>query len=320
LVNMIGMFVSTLPYRVELDLHWSFDELVQHVREKCLSILEHSYYPLQHILTDLHLTQLNVSFFETMFDFVNVSKDVEHLCLGGANLERISLEQSTEVAKFDFSLTFEYNPSSYNKRLSCRFVCSHDLFEKSTISKLAHRFEYMFEQLFQTQSSSTSMIDMSSSINEVSLILHEEAEEMELAVFNRLENILNEAPASFAQIRLWHNECVRFTPHISQVPIYNMPFVYHLHSHHTLSIQHLRQALQPIVTKHQSLRTSLIFYAENNRHLQRIIDMDDDNGQLFTFIENTYETQEQLSDIIHEEKCNPQLLDLTQGLVFRCHL
>ncbi|CAF4261173.1 unnamed protein product, partial [Adineta steineri] len=42
LVNMIGMFVSTLPYRVELDLHWSFDELVQHVREKCLSILEHS--------------------------------------------------------------------------------------------------------------------------------------------------------------------------------------------------------------------------------------------------------------------------------------
>ncbi|CAM4852354.1 unnamed protein product, partial [Rotaria magnacalcarata] len=35
LQNLIGMFVSTLPYRVELDLHWLFDELAQHVREKC---------------------------------------------------------------------------------------------------------------------------------------------------------------------------------------------------------------------------------------------------------------------------------------------
>ncbi|CAF4471186.1 unnamed protein product, partial [Adineta steineri] len=48
--------------------------------------------------------------------------------------------------------------------------------------------------------------------------------------------------------------------------------------------------------------------------------MDDDNGQLFTFIENTYETQEQLNDIIHKEKYNPQFFDAAQGLVFRCHL
>jgi NRPS condensation-like uncharacterized protein len=42
LENMIGMFVSTLPYRIQLDPYWSFDELVKNVREKCLSILEHS--------------------------------------------------------------------------------------------------------------------------------------------------------------------------------------------------------------------------------------------------------------------------------------
>ncbi|CAF1551752.1 unnamed protein product, partial [Adineta steineri] len=34
LVNMIGMFVSTLPYRVELDPQWSFDEVVKYVQEK----------------------------------------------------------------------------------------------------------------------------------------------------------------------------------------------------------------------------------------------------------------------------------------------
>ncbi|CAF4238681.1 unnamed protein product, partial [Adineta steineri] len=153
LVSMIGMFVSTLPYRVELDPHWSFNESVQQVREKCLSNLGHSHYPLQHILDDNRLNQSNVSFLETMFDFISVSKDVEHLCLSDTNLEQISLEQSAEVSKFDFSLRFLYNPLSDNKRLSCSFVCSHDLFESSSVSKIAQRFQYMFEQLFQTQSS-----------------------------------------------------------------------------------------------------------------------------------------------------------------------
>ncbi|CAF1559973.1 unnamed protein product [Adineta steineri] len=99
-----------------------------------------------------------------------------------------------------------------------------------------------------------------------------------------------------------------------------MPFLYRLHSHHTLSVQHLRHALELIVTKHQSLRTSVIFHTETDRLLQRIIDMKDKNRQLLTFIESTYETQEQLNDIIHEEKYNPQLFDAAEGLVFRCHL
>ena len=79
LQNMIGMFVSTLPYRLQLDSHWSFDELVGHVREKCLSILQHSHYPLQHILADFHLNQSNVSFLETMFDFITVPSNVDQL-------------------------------------------------------------------------------------------------------------------------------------------------------------------------------------------------------------------------------------------------
>ena len=54
--------------------------------------------------------------------------------------------------------------------------------------------------------------------------------------------------------------------------------------------------------------------------MQRIVDFHDGKNRLYTFIENTYETQEQLNDIMHEERRNPQLFDLAQGLVFRCHL
>jgi hypothetical protein len=99
-----------------------------------------------------------------------------------------------------------------------------------------------------------------------------------------------------------------------------MPFLYRLCSQHTLSIKQLRYALQIIVIKHVSLRTSLIFDTDRNRLIQRIIDSKDNENQLFTFIESTFETDEQLTEIMHVEKSNSQLFNLSQGLVFRCHL
>ncbi|CAF1533604.1 unnamed protein product, partial [Adineta steineri] len=320
LQNMIGMFVSTLPYRAELDPHWSFNEVAKHVREKCLSILEHSHYPLQHILGDNQLTQSNVSFLEIMFDFITVSKEVEYLCLNDTNLKQISLEQSLEMSKFDFSVTFEYNPLSDNKKLSCSLICSRDLFEKSTISKIAQRFEYMLKQLFKTQLSNAFTTDTNSSINKASLILPDEAEEMKLVVFHRLENIVNEAPASFAQARIWLDERIRFDPEKPQVAIYNMPFIYRMQSSHTLSVKQLHQALQITVDKHLSLHTSLTFDAEMNVLMQRVITRKENHTDMFSIIESTYETDEQLNNILHDEKRNPQLFNLAQGLVFRCHI
>ncbi|CAF4140373.1 unnamed protein product, partial [Adineta steineri] len=179
LQNMIGMFVSTLPYRLQLNSHWSFDELAGNVREKCLSILEHSHYPLQHIL----------------------------------------------------------------------------------------------------------------------------------------------GSASNAQARIWLDEQTRFDRHKSKVTIYNMPFIYQLCSSDVLSTVLLHQALLKLINKHQSLRTLLIFNTQNNMLMQRILDSNDYyNNKLFTFIQSTYETHEQLNNIIYNEQTNSQYFDLTQGLVFRCHL
>ncbi|CAF4148434.1 unnamed protein product, partial [Adineta steineri] len=322
LVNMIGMFVSTLPYRLEIDSNWTFYELVKYVQEKCLSILEHAHYPLQHILDDNRSNQSSVSFLETAFDFISVSKDMGHLSLNDVNLEQVSLNGLYEMAKFDFSLTFVYNSSSDDNQLSFSFVCSHDLFEKSSISKIARRFEYMFEQVFQTQSSNTPMIDMSSSVKKVCLILPDEAKEMELVVFHRFENIVNEAPASFAQARIWLDERTRFDPDKPQIAIYNMPFVYRLQPGHTLSTKQLHHALQRTANKHPSLHTSLHFDIEKNQLMQRLITHDhkNNNNSMFSIIETTYETEEQLNEILHDEKRNPQVFNLSQGLVFRCHL
>jgi hypothetical protein len=53
--------------------------------------------------------------------------------------------------------------------------------------------------------------------------------------------------------------------------------------------------------------------------MQRIVDSNENKKQMFTFIESTFETIEQLNDIMHDEKHNSQLFNLREGLVFRCH-
>ncbi|CAF4098502.1 unnamed protein product [Adineta steineri] len=264
LVNMIGMFVSTLPYRVELDPHWSFDEVAKYVQEKCLSILEHSHYPLQHILSDNRLNQSNVSFLETMFDSITISKETNYLSLNDVNLEEVSLQESYEMAKFDFSLNVAHNPSSDENRLSCCFICSRDIFDGKTVVMIA--------------------------------------------------------PASFAQCRIWSKNQRDADTNLSSLAAHGIPFFYRLYIGDILSVQKLRYALQFIANKHESLHTSLIYDSNKNLLMQRVLSQPDNNNGMFTITESSYETDEQLNVIIVNEKCNPELFDLAQGLVFRCHI
>ena len=99
-----------------------------------------------------------------------------------------------------------------------------------------------------------------------------------------------------------------------------MPFVYRLSPSSSLSVKQLRHALQLVVTKHQSLRTSLTFDTKNNQLTQRIFQSNDSSEKLFTFHKSTFETDEQLDEIMHDEKRHSQHFDLAQGLVFRCHI
>ena len=128
------------------------------------------------------------------------------------------------------------------------------------------------------------------------------------------------ASVSYAQARIWLDERIRFHSDQPLVAIYNMPFLYRLLAGDTLSITQLRHALQLTVIKHQSLRTSLVFDTDKNVLMQRVTDISYNNNKLFAFIESTFETNEQLNDIMYNQKCNSQLFNLSQGLVFRCHL
>ena len=129
-------------------------------------------------------------------------------------------------------------------------------------------------------------------------------------------------PASFAQTRLFqHHDTISPTLDKPSTTLVGMPFVYSLHPGYILSVAQLQHALQLVVNKHPSLHTSLIFDTQNNQLIQRIIhSYNQNNMTLFTFTQSIYHTHEQLRQILHDEKYNSQLFDLSQGLVFRCHL
>jgi hypothetical protein len=192
LENIIGMFVSTLPYRIQIDSQCSFDELVTHVREKCLSVLEHSHYPLQHILSDSHLPLSNALFLEVMFDFITASSDIGQISIDGATLEQFSSQRSLGVAKFDFMFMFLYNPTLDDDRLSYHMICSRDLFDASTVKTIARRFQYFMFQILTSNFDATSVDRSLLSVKEISLILPEEADEMQRICFRRSSTIFNE--------------------------------------------------------------------------------------------------------------------------------
>ncbi len=128
-------------------------------------------------------------------------------------------------------------------------------------------------------------------------------------------------PASYAQAHIWLDERASINPERPKVAIYNMPFVYRLSTGGILSITQLRRALQQVVMKHKSLRTSLIFNVDENILMQRIIEpTGDDKNQLYAFIESIITTDEDLHGIVQDERDNPNHFDVSRGLVFRCHI
>lgn len=191
LQNIIGMFVATLPVRVQLDSRWAFAELVRSVQEKCLSNFAHSHYPLQQILADHRLNYSNAPFLSVLFELNTVSSDVHQLKLDGATLEQVYVEELHEATLFDLNVIFVYNPKVETKKLLFHVYGSRDVFEQSTVSKIAQRLQGIFSQLFETKSKFTKM-DQLIPIGELSVTLPEEADEMQGAIFRRSSNFINE--------------------------------------------------------------------------------------------------------------------------------
>jgi non-ribosomal peptide synthetase component F len=206
LMSVIGMFVNIIPLRCQLDPHWSFYQLVKHVREVITSSLEYSYFPLQRILTQHHNSS-TPAFLDTSFVFHSTkNKNTENdVMIGSSELHATSISFKISgdeiMSKFDFTLTIHYDANI--NQFSCTIDASLDLFNAETINKISRRFHSILKQIFQFS------IDdqMKKPVYELSLILPDE---------NLAMQSLNNTEVLFPSVTCIHHEFVNQAMKYSQ--------------------------------------------------------------------------------------------------------
>ncbi|CAF4313863.1 unnamed protein product, partial [Adineta steineri] len=115
--------------------------------------------------------------------------------------------------------------------------------------------------------------------------------------------------ASFAQERIFLDEQIRF----SNKHIFYNNFVALRVTEGILSINRVLQALQLVLRKHDILRTSLVFNNDDSTLQQYVTG----NHKTFTFLDQqTFESDNELQNIIYRTVINPDLFDLSSGRVF----
>jgi non-ribosomal peptide synthetase component F len=107
----------------------------------------------------------------------------------------IKISENEIMSKFDFALTLHYNQSI--NQLSCTIDASLDLFNRTTVDKIAQRFHSMLEQVLNRTD-----VQMKNHIYELSLILPEEG---------LLTRSMNHRKVLFPPVSCIHHEFVSQT-------------------------------------------------------------------------------------------------------------
>jgi non-ribosomal peptide synthetase component F len=169
LKSVIGLFDNTIPLRCRLNPYWSFHEIFKEVKEMMADSLQYSYFPLERILAQ-HPNISKAAFLDTCFVFQSSeNRNMDNAAVIGDSqlhsmLMSIKISENEMMSKFDFALNIQYNQST--NQLSCRIVASLDLFDTTTLDKIAQRFHSMLEQLFNVTDDQINKL-----IYELSLIL-----------------------------------------------------------------------------------------------------------------------------------------------------
>ncbi|MFF7457090.1 amino acid adenylation domain-containing protein [Kitasatospora sp. NPDC008115] len=137
---LIGYFVNTLPIRTRLDGEPSFTEVLERVRAACLGAYEHQEVPFELVAGELNTARDLSRPPVYQVSFAYGREAVPDLALGGAKLEQVLVRSGG--ARFDLELqAFDRDGG-----LSGWFEYDRDLFDESTVVRLAGHFRRLAEQ------------------------------------------------------------------------------------------------------------------------------------------------------------------------------
>ena len=138
---IIGLFVNTLALRTSLAGNPTFRELLERVRDTAVGALAHQEFPFDRVVQELNPERdsSRTPIFQTLFAFQTAP--LGSLACPGMSITPLSISMGT--SKFDISLILEPIESGLHATLEY----STDLFERSTIERMANGFRSLVQSV-----------------------------------------------------------------------------------------------------------------------------------------------------------------------------
>jgi amino acid adenylation domain-containing protein len=152
--DLIGLFVNTLVLRSELSGTQTFKELLIRVRDVCLGAYAHRNLPFEKLVEELQ-PERDVSrnpLFQVMFAFQNRISPTFNF--PGLAVEAIDIESSTAKLDLTLSLTEQHG------ELGGFFEYNTDLFDRSTIDRMAGHFQSLLQGIVANPDQSLSTLPL----------------------------------------------------------------------------------------------------------------------------------------------------------------
>lgn len=139
LMDIVGMFVNTVPMRNQVKSGEKFLQLLERVRDNCIAAFQNESYPFEAIVNDLKLEKdlSRNPVFGTVLNY-NIF-DVSSIELKDLKTKVVRVNQP--ISKFDLSFEI-YDKST---ALECEFEYCTRLFKKETVQAMALHFKNLVE-------------------------------------------------------------------------------------------------------------------------------------------------------------------------------
>ncbi|SCN41681.1 non-ribosomal peptide synthetase [Bacillus wiedmannii] len=162
--GLIGFFVNTLVYRSDLSGTPTFREILNQTKKKALKAYEYQDIPFEKVVEAVQpeRSMSHSPIFQTMFTLQNIKQ--ERLDLPDRSIEMV--ESNMSIAKFDLSLT----AYEVEEGLFVSFEYNTDLFDSSTIARMAGHFENWLNEITYHPDESYTKLSMLSDTEQKQLL------------------------------------------------------------------------------------------------------------------------------------------------------
>ena len=156
--DLVGMFVNTLTLRTPIELSEPFADLLGRARETDLEAFAHADVPFERLVEAIAVERTQAR--HPIFQVALVLQNMGNAAIELPGLSVSALELAETVSKFDLQFTFADVVDSADGAMSLGITYATDLFDESTVARLADRFRSILDLVAVDDSITVGAIDL----------------------------------------------------------------------------------------------------------------------------------------------------------------